>query len=395
MPGLHAKLSPSGASRWLACTPSARLEEQFPDRGSEAASEGTHAHEVGELLIREKLGLEPNAAEKLKALSANKYHSDELLEICEEYSVFVMEQFAEAQSITPDAVIFTETRIDLSMYIPEGFGTGDVFIVSDRKLRFIDLKYGKGVPVSAVSNAQMMTYAAGALHHFGPMYDIDEVEMTIYQPRIGNVSAWSCSVEDLQAWVDHVLVPGALQAFDGLGNYVPGDHCRFCKARGACKALADYQLEIAKYEFAEPVVMTDEQIADVLTRANGFTAWINSVQEHALHEALVNEKQWPGWKLVEGRSNRKYSDEAAVIAKLIGAGWSEDVILKPRAVLSITALEKAITKKLFQQHVSPLVYKPAGKPTLVPESDKREPLDKAMLAASDFADLVTGESDAD
>ena len=395
MPGVHAKLSPSGASRWLACTPSAKLEEQFPDRSSAAADEGTHAHAVSEVLILEKLGrlTAEEVKTQLAKLSESEYHSDELLDLCEEYSVFVMEKFAEAQAITPDAVIFTETKIDLSMYIPEGFGTGDVFIVSDRVLKFIDLKYGKGVPVSAVSNSQMMTYAAGAMHRFGMLYDIDRVEMTIYQPRIGNISTWSCTVEELDAWVAHVLVPGALQAFEGLGEYVPGDHCRFCKARGACKALADYQLEIAKHEFAEPALMTDEQIADVLDRAKSFTAWVSSVQAYALHEALVNDKQWPGYKVVEGRANRKYSDEAAVIAKLIEAGWSEDLILKPRAVLGITALEKAITKKLFQQHVSPLVFKPDGKPTLVPVSDKREPMDKLKLASADFAELMDGEAE--
>lgn len=311
----------------------------------------------------------------------------EMLEYCQSYADFVMERYADAKRRNSDALIFLETRLDLTEYIPEGFGTADAIVIADGTLDFIDLKYGKGVPVSAVENKQMMVYALGALHEYGMLYDIKTVRMTIFQPRIDNISEWEIPVADLKAWATDVLVPRSALAFDGMGDFVPGDHCLFCRARAVCKANADAQLEVLRHDFADAVLLTDDEVADILTKADRVEKWLKAVEAHALNEAVNNGKKWPGFKLVEGRSVRVITDTAAAENKLISAGFKVVEIQKPAELLGITALEKVVGKKKFEDLLSGFIIKPAGKPALVPLSDKRAELNSLDAAKADFAEV--------
>jgi hypothetical protein len=383
----HAVLSPSGAHRWLSCTPSARLEQKFPDRAGQAADEGTLAHSLCELLMQHKLRrINKQVYQRdFKKIEANKLYDHAMLEHAESYCVFVLERFYHAQSHTKDTVIYLEHKLDLTDYVQDGFGIGDCVIIADGTMEIIDLKYGKGVLVTAENNKQMMLYALGALKDFDFIYDIDTVRMTIFQPRIDNFSSWEVKVEDLLSWAELDLKPKAALAFKGEGEFSPGAHCQFCKAKAVCKANADYNLQLAQYEFAVPELLTDEEIADILERSSNFTSWLKSVNEYALSEAVLNGKKWPGYKLVEGRSNRTYSDELAVANRLLEKGFAEDLIYK-RELLGITAMEKAIGKKEFAVHLTGLIIKPQGKPTLAPTSDKREELNSVDAAQKEFAD---------
>ena len=382
----HALLSPSAASRWLNCTPSAKLELQFPDKAGEVAREGTLAHSLSELILRFKLKKITKAkySKELAAIEADALYSPDMFKYAEDYAVFVLERYSEAQAHTKDAIIHLEQRLDMTAYVPEGFGTGDCVIIADGTMDIIDLKYGKGVMVSATANKQMMLYALGALHEFAHLYDIQQVRMTIHQPRIENYSTFEMATADLLEWAEEELKPRAELAFKGEGDFVAGDHCRFCKARAQCRALADYNLEIVKHDYNLPALLNEEEVADVLKLSDGIKSWLNTVEEFALAEALAGKK-WPGFKLVEGRSNRKYIDETAVADKLLQAGFKEDNIFAPRGILGITAMEKAITKTAFNLHLSDCIIKPPGKPTLVPVEDKRPELNSADMAAADFA----------
>lgn len=311
--------------------------------------------------------------------------------LTDDYADYVIEQFNNAKAHTKDAVLLVESKLDLTEYVPEGFGTGDVIIIANSVLDFIDLKYGKGVPVSAVENKQMMLYALGALHAYGFMYDIHTVRMTIYQPRIDNISTYEMSVMDLYEWAEKELKPKAQLAFNGEGKFNPGNACRFCRAKAVCKANADYNLQLAKYDFMDPKLLSDEEIADVLTRSDNFTNWLKAVNDHALLEA-ANGKKFPGYKLVEGRSNRMYTDADKIFTVLTTeAKIAADKITEPVKLLPITKLEKAIPKPLFAEYVTPYVVKPQGKPTLVPESDKRPELSSIDSAALDFAHVTNEE----
>lgn len=382
----HAILSPSGASRWLACTPSARLEQQFPDGAGEAAAEGTLAHALGELLLRYKTKQLPPSLydSRLKEIQADKLYDGSMLDHAEDYAVFVLERFAEAQAHTKDALLFLETKLDLTDYVPEGFGTGDALIIADGTLDLIDLKYGKGVAVSAQENRQMMLYGLGALRDFDFMYDIQKVRMTIHQPRIENYSSYELTVAELRQWAEAELKPKAQLAWEGKGDYAPGAHCRFCKAKAVCKALAEYNLDLAKHEFQNPALLSDADVADILGRVEMFSTWLNAVEEHALNEAVNNGKKWPGYKLVEGRSNRKYADEVAVALKLKEAGFEEDKIA-PRKLLGITDMTKVLGKKDFAFYLDDLIIKPAGKPVLVAAADKRPEISSVDSAVQDFS----------
>lgn len=380
----HALLSASKADRWLNCTPSARLEEPFADTTSEAAKEGTLAHELSELLLAVELsGGDSDESEHFEAIKTNPLYSEAMLQHAEDYVVFIMERYNEARVRSTDAQIFLEARLNLTDYIPEGFGTGDVVIISDGLLEIIDLKYGKGVPVSAQENRQMMLYSLGALREYDYLYDLHTVRMTIYQPRLDSVSTYEVVTDNLRKWAEEELIPRAQMAFDGVGEFVPGKHCQFCKVKPTCKALADYNLEVAKYDFLGANLLTPAEVADILSRKKMFLDWIGSVDDYALAQAL-NGVKFPGFKLVEGRSNRIITDKAVAASKLIAAGLEADKVYKPQELRGLTELEKAAGKKTFDAVLAGLITKPEGKPTLVPADDKRPEWTSAAALAKEF-----------
>lgn len=378
--GGHAVLSPSAAGRWLACTPSARLEERFPDTAGDYAKEGTLAHAFGEAFLRGALGAD--VRDELEKLRESEFYSIDLEDYADTYAAYVWCEFCLVQKLTPDAVLLVEERIDLREYVPEGFGTGDAVLIADGTLTIIDLKYGKGVRVSATENKQMMLYALGALHKYELLYGVDRVRMVIYQPRLGNVSTWEMGADDLKRWANDYLMPRALMAYRGEGEYVAGEHCRFCRARAMCKALAEEKTAaVANYPETEVGLMSDEEVAAVLSAASGIKSWLSAVEEHALQRALEGHS-YPGFKLVEGRSVRRYTDEKAVADELLRYGYKEEQIYEPPKLKTITQMEKMLTKKTFGTLLQGLVVKPAGKPTLVEVTDSRP---EWSSAAADFA----------
>jgi len=376
----HALLSASTAYRWLNCTPSARLTEKLEDIQSVYAAEGTLAHSLAELQLRYLLKLITKATynKELKTIQANELYTEDMPDEVEKYISFVFERLTEAQSHTEDALIFLEQKLDVSKWVPEGFGTGDCIIIADGTMEVIDLKYGKGVEVSADHNPQMMLYALGALEEYGFIYDIEKVRMTIAQPRLDNFSTWEISVEDLLAWAEGALTEKAKEAWEGNGSPVAGDWCKFCKVKAACKAKAEAMLAISEqYQERNPNLLTIEEIAEILHKAEEIQAWAKDIQDYALEQARDHGVKFPGWKLVEGRSNRTYSDKDQVYNVLIAAGFDEKTILKEPELLGITAMEKAIGKKKFNELLAGLIIKPEGKPTLVVESDSRPELNSA------------------
>lgn len=389
MPGKHAKLSASGAHRWMACTPSASLEEQFPESTSEYAEEGTFAHALADLIINYNLHNITKAQfnKKFEKMKENQYFSQELLEYVEGYANQIFEFTNEAKLLCDDVIVLTEQRLDFSAYVPEGFGTGDVVIIADKELHIVDLKYGKGVGVNAEGNPQIRLYGLGALEAFGMLYDIDRIRMTICQPRLDMMTSETLTVNELQEWAEKEVRPRAELAMAGEGEFVVGDHCRFCKAKATCRARAEYNLELTKMEFAVPELLSDEEIGEILRKADQLANWVTDITEYALEEALKGKK-WDGWKLVEGRSNRKYLDEIKVADTLKSAGYDEAVIYEKK-LYGITAMEKIVGKKKFGELLNDLIIKPQGKPTLVPESDKRPEYSSADNAAKDFAEENT------
>lgn len=385
----HAVLSPSAASRWLTCTPSARLEERFPDVTSDFAREGSLAHEFGELRLKKLYGIisEKEWYEKTQALTKEDLYNEALEEYADEYAAFVWEKFQLALKENPNSLLRIEEKLNLTHYVPEGFGTGDAIVLNDGTMEIIDLKYGKGVQVSAVENMQMMLYALGALYLYELEYDINLVRMTIYQPRLDNVSEWEIEADALLEWGEKDLKPRAAIAFKGEGDFVPGTHCRFCRAKAQCKALAEKNIEAAKHDFDDAGLLSDEEVAAVLAEADGIKTWITAVEEYALAKALEG-KRFPGFKLVEGRSIRKYADEAKVAETLAGQGFAEDQIYKPKELKTITAMEKLLTKKGFNALLGELVVKPAGKPTLAPIDDRRA---EWSSVESDFKNINTND----
>lgn len=367
----HAVLSASSASKWMNCPPSARLEEKFENKSSEYAAEGTLAHELGELYLKSELG-EITARKynsEFKKIQTNELFTKDMPDYVEMYVTTCLEKVSEAKAKTPDAQFKIEQRLDFSEWVPEGFGTGDFVIIADGTMEICDLKYGKGVPVSAIGNKQMRLYALGALTEFEFLYDIENVKMTIIQPRLDSISTDEMSVEELLKWAESFVKPVAQLAFKGEGDLLAGDHCTFCRAKATCRARAEKNLELAKYEFRDPFVLDTIEIADILGKADELIKWAKDVQEYALDQALQGE-QYPGWKVVEGRSNRKWNDEDKVGKILLGQGFLESIIYTKK-LTGISNMESAIGKKEVNRLLGDYIIKPPGKPTLAPETDKR------------------------
>lgn len=363
-PNSHAILSASSSHRWMNCTPSACLEREFADRETEAAAEGTAAHALCEHKLRRALKMRSRKP-------VSKYDCDEMDGYTDGYVEFVLEQLAQAKLECADPLVLIEQRLDFSCWVPEGFGTGDCLIVADKLLHIIDFKYGQGVLVDAEKNPQMMLYALGALRLFDSLYDITEVSMSIYQPRRENVSTWTISVDELNAWAENVLKPKAELAHKGEGNYLPGPWCQFCKAAVKCRARAEEKLQLARFEFAPPPLLSDEEIEEILGKLDDLTKWASEIQAYAQDAAINHGKVWHGFKLVATRTNRKYTDEEAVIQAAKDAGYT-DIFRK--SLIPITEMEKLMSKKEFNRILGALVEKPQGHPTLVPVTDKRPAL---------------------
>lgn len=390
MPDAHARLSASGSKKWLNCPGSIRLEEKFPDKGSDYAAEGTTAHTLGELKI--KLALKkitrPTYHKKIAQLEIN----DEMQEYTDGYRDYVLERLNNARSVCDaDLILMVEERIDLTDYVPDGFGTGDAVLVGSGLLEIIDLKYGKGVKVSAEENTQLMLYALGALTAYDWMYDIETVRLHIYQPRIDNVDMWECSADKLKEWGEWVK-ERALLALEDDAPCCAGKYCDdgFCKARAVCRAYNEEKQKLAYLDFKRPDELDTDEIAEVLEQADTLAKWAKIVSEYALDQALNHGVRYPGFKLVEGRSNRTYTDEDAVIAKLLeDTAYTEKDILT-RKLKGITDMEKMLGKKKFNALLSDLVVKPQGKPVLVRSEDKRPEINSNENAKADFKDILNG-----
>lgn len=357
----HAILSASGAHRWLECTPSARLELEFENNGSEAAREGTAAHALCEHKLKRALRMRSKRP-------VSDYDSDEMEECTDAYTDFVMEQVELAKQACNDPIVLIEQHLDFSCYVPDGFGTGDCIIISDDKIHIIDFKYGIGILVEAENNPQMKLYALGALLMYDALYDIKEVSMTIFQPRRDNVSTWTIPVSELKEWAETELAPKAQMAFAGEGDYAPGEWCTFCRAAVRCRARAEEKLKLAQMEFKRPPLLTDAEIEEILKVIPDLTKWANEITAYATDAAMNHGKEWNGFKVVAGRAVRKYRDENAVAEAAKQAGYKD---IYRKSLITLTDMEKLMGKDKFREILGDLVYKPPGKPTLVPITDKR------------------------
>ena len=365
--GAHSEKGPSSSSRWIHCTPSAKLCADMPEQSSSFAEEGTQAHSLCEFLLKKEMGIEvedprPNLS----------FYNAEMEECCQGYRDYVMELYEEAKEKCSDPVLLVEQRIAYERFVAGGFGTADCILISDGTLNVVDFKYGLGVEVNAVGNTQMRIYALGALEIFDALYDVDRVKMTIYQPRKSNISIDEISRDELYEWAETVLKPAAEEADRGDGEFHAGDWCRFCKARHVCRERAKENLVLASYDFTDPPLLTEEEITEILDKVDRLVSWANDVKEFALQEA-VDGKAWSGWKLVEGRSVRKYTNEKEVAEAVEGAGFDP----YQKKLLSITEMEKMLGKKKFEEILGELYIKPQGKPVLVRADDKRPPINSA------------------
>ncbi|RGS76975.1 DUF2800 domain-containing protein [Ruminococcus bromii] len=384
MPDIHARLSASGAKKWINCPGSIQLEENFEDKPSQFAEEGTNAHALGEAKIR--LATKEYNRTKYHNAIRNLEITEDMEDYAESYKNYVIERYNSALQKTPDAILMLEQRLDFSKYVPDGFGTGDAVIIAEGKLEIIDLKYGKGVEVSAVDNPQLRLYALGAYEAFDMLYGFDTVEMTIYQPRLDNISSENISVAELLEWGESVKKAAQLANDDSVIECVAGKHCDtgFCKARPVCRAYAEERQKMAVYDFKPPAMLTVAEIADIIEQSASLEKWAKLVCDYALEQAYKHGVEYPGYKVVEGRSNRKYSKTDSEIAKILtDNGYQESDILVHK-LKGITDIEKLLGKKTFAEVLGSYVVKPPGKPTLVCSEDKRPAINSAMQAQEDF-----------
>ena len=369
----HAFLSASASERWLHCPPSAMLCAQEDDQGSEYALQGSDAHALCEHLLLKALGR--GTRDPTEDLT---YYNAEMQEAAESYASFVMAQVAEAKTMCPDPLICVEQKVDFSKWVPEGFGTADVLIVADDTLYITDMKYGVGCLVSAIGedgtgNSQLKCYALGALDTFGDLYDIRRIRLTIFQPRRENIDTFELSKADLLRWADEILAPVAKLAFEGQGEFKAGNHCQFCRVKATCRKRAESAMELAKYEFTEPVLLDGNEIAEILPKVDSLVRWADDIKTYALNQALAGVR-YPGFKLVAGRSNRKYADEAAVAKVVSDAGYDP----WDKKLAGITEMTRRLGKKRFEELLKDFLIKPEGKPVLVPQEDDRQEINTAQ-----------------
>lgn len=388
MPYKHALLSASGAHRWLACPPSVRFEEHLEEPPSTGDAEtGTLAHSIAETRLSFMLGItdkrKHNSA--LKQLRENPLYSPIMDEYLDTYIDYVLEAVNQAKTISPDPAIMLEMRLDFSRWVPDGFGTGDVVIVSDGRVDVIDLKYGKGVPVDAHGNPQLRLYGLGAFNELDMLYDIQEVWMHIVQPRLESITTETLTAGQLLQWANDEVVPKAKLAIEGKGEMVSGDHCRWCRAKNICRKRAFDQLELARYAFRDAKELTDDEIAEIIGKAEKLAKWAEEVKKYARSQAIEHGKQWPGWKLIPGKSNRIITDETAAMELLELEGYPRAQTCELRG---IGALEELVGKKKLPEVLGALLIKPEGTPALVPESDKRPALNAVAQAQKIFEEAM-------
>lgn len=375
----HARLNASSSHRWMMCPPSVRLSEQFADKPSSYAEEGTFLHELCELKLHRYLGdMAPDVIEAQYAEHRDsEFYTQEAETVTDEYIAFCVETIEAVKSSCPDPLIMVEHRLDYSEYVPEGYGTGDLVIVADGVIEVIDFKGGRGVRVDAHRNSQLMLYGLGALLEFDPLYDVHKVRVTIVQPRLSNTSTYEIAADELVCWAEKEVRPRALLAYEGKGEFCAGDWCRFCKARYTCRKRSEYHMQLAERDFCQPDLLSDEEITDILPIADSLNNWVQDLLAYATQQA-VEGKSWPGYKLVAGRSNRKYTSEAEVIKAATEAGYTD---IYKTTLLGVGDLEKRLGRKKFNEVLGKYVIKPVGAPTLVPDSDPRKPYSSA---AEDF-----------
>lgn len=375
----HALLSASASHKWLNCTPSAKLEEMYEEVESDYAKEGTLAHELAELKLKKdykKLSTRTYNA-SLKKLKEDPMYNEEMDNYTDYYKTIIDELM---MSSNEETFLEIEKMIDYGNWAKEGFGTADCLLIYKDVLHIVDLKYGKGVPVSAEKNPQLMLYALGALDTYGLIYPLDVVQLTIVQPRLDNISSYTISVEDLKKWGNEIVKPQAGLAFEGSGEFKQGEWCRFCKAKGDCRERAVVNLEsISK---AKKPVLNNAEISCALTLTTDVVDWIKDLKETALKKILAGE-EIPGYKAVEGKSNRTITDIDALFKVLIDDG-TEEALLYERKPLTLTALEKLVGKTKFNELAKNYIDKPKGAPTLAKEMDKREKYVNGSTAAEDF-----------
>jgi hypothetical protein len=362
----HAFLSPSASHRWLSCPPSAKLCADVPEQPSTYAQQGTDAHSLCAYLVEKALNRDT------KDPTANlEYYDSEMQQCAEGYAAFVMEEYEKATQSCPDTDVLIEQKVDFTRWVEGGTGTADCILLSDGTAEVIDYKHGLAILVSAESeefggNPQLMCYCLGVLEMFDGIYNIDTIRMAIYQPRRENVSIHEMSKADLLRWADEVLAPTARLALEGKGDFKAGDHCQFCKVKATCRKRAEYNLELARYDFAMPATLENLEIDAILMKVDQLTSWAADIKEYALNQALLGT-DYGHFKVVEGRSNRKYTNEEDVAKVVLDAGYDP----YEKSVLGITAMSKLLGKKKFDELLGSLTFKPQGKPTLVSKSDKR------------------------
>lgn len=388
MPKAHAILSASGAHRWLECTPSARLEEKFASTTSPYAEEGTVAHELAEISLLHMIGQlsAEKYNERLYRIKENKWFNEEMLEYCGDYAKFVYKKWTDLKEKTGDASVLVEEKIDFGKWVPNGFGTADCIILADKYMEVVDFKYGKGKRVEATENPQMRLYTLGAYNSFGMVYDVENVTMTIYQPRIANgITSDEITIDALIDWGNFYVKPRAELADKGKGNFAPSEEtCKFCKARATCKARAEEKLKLYDDGF-DARLLTIQEAGALLEKASDIEAWLSDLKAY-VEGSLLDGVEVPGWKLVAGRSIRRFADEQKVAEAMIGAGYDPAVLYKPPELITLTQMEKDFGKKAVEKTIGHLIVKPAGKPTLAPESDKRPAIKREEELLKEFDD---------
>lgn len=371
--GGHSILAPSAAHRWINCTPSARLEEGL-ESISVYSEEGSVAHELAEKILN---------GSSLAKIRKNPYYSKEMAAEVKKYVDYLREKEAKIQPFSLEV----EMKLDLSFLAPGQIGTADSIMVSGdgKELHVTDLKFGMGVKVFADNNPQQMLYAAGALYLAELLYDIETVVICIHQPRLDHISEWTISAEDLKKWVSEVAIPAAAKAYAGEGDLVAGAHCKFCKVKGKCRALADKAMEISEHDFKDPAILSPAEIGKILETLPVFEDWVSAIKDHAKSELLAR-REIPGFKLVEGRANRVITDALALQEHFKANGYTPDYYLDVK-MKGLTDMEKRFGNKVFADLAAPFITKPKGAPTIAPASDPRPEYDETIFEAQDGLEL--------